>query len=271
MKYVIDHDYHLHSYLSECSSDPEQTPESMIKYAKEKGLGRIILTDHFWDESVAGASSWYSTYHKYSDISRALPLPRDPEVEMLFGCETDMDKNGVVGISKERAEDFDFIIVATTHMHMKGFTVDEEDYCNAPRLAKAWVDRFDALMRADLPFHKMGVAHLTTICIAVENGIHLEVIRLIPDTELERLFTKAAELGLGIELNACDFRVAPEDLETVLHPYRIAKACGCKFYLGTDSHKPREYAVFSNFETVIDLLGLTEDDKFILKQNPKPL
>ena len=265
MKYVIDHDYHLHSYLSQCSSDPEQTPERMIRYAKEKGLGRIILTDHFWDENVPGASNWYNTYHKYTDISKALPLPKDPEVEMLFGCETDMDKNGVVGISKERADSFDFIIVATTHMHMKGFTIEPEDYCNAERLAKLWVERFDALMNADLPFHKVGIAHLTSLCIAVENGVHYEVIRLIPDSELKRLFTKAALLGIGIELNACDFRASGEDLETVLRPYRIAKACGCKFYLGTDAHKDREFKVFDNFPKVIDALGLTEDDKFILK------
>ena len=264
MKYVIDHDYHLHSYLSQCSSDPEQTPERMIRYAKEKGLKRVILTDHFWDENVPGASNWYATYHKYTDISKALPLPRDPEVEILFGCETDMDKNGVVGISKERCDDFDFIIVATTHMHMKGFAIEPEEYCDAEKLAVRWIERFDALMNADLPFHKVGVAHLTSICIAVENGIHYEVLRLVPDSEMERLFTKAARLGIGIELNACDFRASGDDLETALRPYRIAKKCGCKFYLGTDAHKEREFKVFDNFAKVIDALELTEDDKFQL-------
>ena len=267
MKYVIDHDYHLHSFISQCSSDPEQTPERMLRYAKEKGLKSICLTDHFWDESVPGASNWYATYHKFTDLSRALPLPKDDEVEFLFGCETDMDKSGVVGISKERCNDFDFIIVATTHLHMKGFTIEPEDYCNAEKLAKAWVKRFDALLNADLPFHKVGVAHLTSICIAAENGVHLETLKLIPDEELVRLFTRAAQLGLGIELNACDFRESGEKLEAALRPYRIAKMCGCKFYLGTDAHKEREFAVFENFGKVIDMLDLTEDDKFTPKKN----
>lgn len=262
MKYVIDHDYHLHSYISQCSSDPEQTPERMLKYAKEKGLKSICLTDHFWDESVPGASNWYATYHKFTDLSRALPLPKDDEVEFLFGCETDMDKSGVVGISKERCNDFDFIIVATTHLHMKGFTIEPEDYCNAEKLAKAWVKRFDALLNSDLPFYKVGVAHLTSICIAVENGIHYEVLRLVPDSDMQRLFTKAAELGMGIEINGCDFRGSGEELETALRPYRIAKACGCKFYLGTDAHKPKEFVSFENFAKAIDLLNLTEGDKF---------
>ena len=262
MKYVIDHDYHLHTCLSQCSSDPEQTPQRLIEYAKKKGLRRVIVTDHFWDENVPGASNWYATYHKYTDISKNLPLPSDPDVEILFGCETDMDKNGVIGISKEHIDDFDFIIVATTHMHMKGFTVDEEDHGNAERLAKRWVERFDHLLSADLPFRKVGIAHLTSICIAVENGLHYEVIRLIPDTEMERLFTKAAELGLGIELNGCDFNLPNEQVDNMLRPYRIAKACGCKFYLGSDAHKAREFKAYDNFAKAVDLLGLTEDDKF---------
>ena len=265
MKYVIDHDYHLHSMLSQCSSDPEQIPERIIQYAKEKGLKRVILTDHFWDESVPGASNWYKTYHKYSDISKFLPLPKNGEVEFLFGCETDMDKNGVIGISKERCDSFDFIIVATTHLHMKGFAIAEEDYGNVDKLAAAWIKRFDALLSADLPFHKVGIAHLTTACIAVENNMHFEVIKRLPDEELVRLFTKAAELGLGIEINGCDFRFADEYTDVVVRPYRIAKECGCKFYLGTDAHKPREFAAYQGLLRAVELLGLTEDDKFVLK------
>ena len=266
MKYVIDHDYHLHSMLSQCSSNPEQTPSRLIEYAKEKGLGRIILTDHFWDESVPGASNWYSTYHKYTDISKWLPLPKDDEVELLFGCETDMDKNGVIGISRERCDDFDFIIVSTTHMHMKGFTIDEADFGNVEALARLWVERFDALLSSDLPFHKIGLAHPTSICIAVENGMHYEVIRAIPDGELVRLFTRAAELGMGIEINGCDFRFPEEYTKTVTRPYRIAKECGCKFYLGTDAHKPSEFSAYEGLVRAVELLGLTEEDKFHLRK-----
>ena len=264
MRYVIDHDYHLHSHLSQCSSDPEQTAERMLKYAKEKGLKRIIVTDHFWDEGVPGASNWYKTYHKYTDISKILPLPSDNNVELLFGCECEMDKNGVIGIRGERYDDFDFIIIPTTHMHMKGFTVDEGDYCNPERLARLWVERFDTLLNSDLPFHKVGIAHLTTACIAVENQLHLEVIRLISDSEMVRLFTRAGELGVGIELNGSDFYIPEGYVECVMRPYRIAKECGCKFYLGTDAHKLKEFKTYDNFANVIDLLGLTEDDKYIL-------
>ena len=45
----------------------------------------------------------------------------------------------------------------------------------------------------------------------------------------------------------------------------IAKEAGCKFYLGSDIHHPRNMPdVMGRFNTVIDILGLTEDDKFII-------
>lgn len=262
MRYILDHDYHIHSMLSQCSSNPEQTAENILKYAKEHGFSGIALTDHFWDEAVPGASNWYATYHKYTDISKALPLPNDTEVKFLFGCETDMDKNGVIGISREKYDLFDFIIVSTTHMHMKGFAIDECAHGNPDALARLWVERFDTLLKSDLPFGKVGVAHLTTRCIAVENDMHLEVIRRIPTEEMHRLFTEAARLGLGIELNGEDMSFAAKDADTVLRPYRIAKECGCKFYYGSDAHKPSAFGVCRNLDRAIDLLALTEDDKF---------
>ena len=141
MKFQLDHDMHIHSFISNCSGDSEQTAENILRYAKAHSLKQICLTDHFWDEGVPGASRWYREYHKYSDLIRALPLPADDEVEFLFGCETDMDKNGVIGISPERYDDFDFIIVPTTHLHMRGFTIEEADMGKVDRLAELWVER----------------------------------------------------------------------------------------------------------------------------------
>ena len=267
MKYVLDHDYHIHSYLSQCSGAPEQNPEEILRTAKSLGLSRIVLTDHFWDESVPGASRWYDTYHKFSDISKSLPLPSDGEVEFLFGCETDMDKNGVIGLSRDKYDAFDFIIVSTTHLHMKGFTISEDDYGDCERMARLWVDRFDTLLSSDLPFGKVGVAHLTTHCMGHENGLYLDVVRHIPDGEMYRLFDRAARLGLGIEINSSDMREDDRNMPDVLRPFHIAKECGCKFYHGSDAHKPREFEAIKAFARASDMLGLSEDDKFHIKRS----
>ncbi|MBQ8717291.1 MAG: hypothetical protein IJY43_05560 [Clostridia bacterium] len=71
MRYKIDHDFHIHSHISSCSHSPEQTNERILQYAVENGLSQICLTDHFWDESVEGASNWYKK-QDYAHIAAAL-------------------------------------------------------------------------------------------------------------------------------------------------------------------------------------------------------
>lgn len=263
MKYIVDHNYHIHSYLSACAKDPEQTAERIVQYAKDHGLKRVCVTDHFWDREapygVTENNPWQNWCYRqdYTHISQILPLPQDPEVEFLFGCETDMDMLDVVGLPKKNFDRFDFVIIAPSHLHMEGFAVkhgatDEEK-------AEAWVHRHEALLNMDLPFHKIGLAHLT---------YKYEVMDMIPEEDYKRIFTKAAEVGVGIELN---FGVPtdPDLLKKVLHPYRIAKACGCKFYLGCDSHRACELDVrYKNkLCRMVDALDFEESDKFIIKKD----
>ena len=120
-------------------------------------------------------------------------------------------------------------------------------------------------LNTDLPFKKTGIAHLACplICRGDHEG-HLAALDAIPQAELDRLFTKAAALGVGIEINAGDFLFADEEAEHVLRIFRTAKACGCKFYLASDAHGRESFAVVDGlFNRAIDLLDLQESDKFI--------
>lgn len=261
MKFIVDHDYHIHSYLSLCSHDDEHTPARILQYAKEHGLKKICLTDHFWDETVPGASGWYQKQN-YAHVAEALPLPTDPDVEFVFGCETDMDKFLTVGLAPEHYDRFGFIIIPTTHLHMKDFTIDAD--VTLEQRAEAYVKRFDKVLSMDLPFHKVGIAHLT--CSLMANATpedHLTVLDMISDEEFTRLFTKAAKLGVGIELNFPANGYSESNLPRVLRPYKIAKTCGCKFYVGSDSHKVREQEEgYENLKAMVALLDLEESDKF---------
>ena len=237
MKYIIDNDLHIHTRLSVCSHDNEQTPLNILHRAKERGLKTICITDHYWDSAVPinTAVNWWYEKQNYDHIKESLPLPEDKDVKFLFGCEGDMDSDNVIGIPKSRYDDFDFMIISTTHFHhMKGEKWDNVD--NA-RLAKNWVERFDAVLNSDLPFHKVGIPHLA--CELINNKSHadyLKTLDLIPIEEMERLFKKAAKLGLGIELNAYDMKCKIEEQDTILRMFHIAKDCGCKFYLASDAH-----------------------------------
>lgn len=262
MRYVVDHDLHIHSQLSSCSNDPEQTPARILQYAKENGLKQICLTDHFWDETVEGASDWYAV-QDFAHIQQALPLPRAEGVEFLFGCETEMDKFFRIGISPELMEKLDFIIIPTTHMHMRDFTIGACDD-TLERRAVLYVQRLHKLLQMDLPFHKIGIAHLTARLIAPANREdHMRVLDMIPDSVFADVFTTAAQKGAGIELNFRIFEYSDTELDTVLRPYKIAKQCGCKFYFGSDAHIPAQLdAAKERFEATVDALALTENDKF---------
>ncbi|MBQ8339000.1 MAG: PHP domain-containing protein [Clostridia bacterium] len=268
MRYQIDHDYHIHSFLSSCASDPVQDERYILEKAKELGLSRICITDHYWDSAVPGASKWYQPQN-FEHISKAKPLPQAEGVEFLFGCETELDKHMTLGCPASRFDDFEFIIIPTTHLHMTGFTIDEADDSIEAR-ARLWGERLLGLLEQPLPFHKIGIAHLST-CLLNWNrqsmADYLATLEQLSVTDMERAFTKAAEVGCGIELNLSDMRTAGNALHTVLRPFYVAKACGCKFYLGSDAHVPAEFEDYHEiYERVITALDLKESDKFHLAQ-----
>lgn len=266
MKYKFDHDFHIHSQLSLCSSDPEQNKDRIFQYAKDNKLNSICVTDHFWDDNVDGATNWYKIQN-FEHLSEIKPLPSDDEVRFMFGCETDFTKDFILGISDKTFDLFDFVIIPTTHMHMVGFVIPEEAANSNELRAELWVKRLDELLSRPLPFHKIGIAHLT--CPLFNNTSHenyLQTLDLLPASDLERIFSVCAEKGVGIELNMTDMSFEDSEADHVLRMYRIAKNCGCKFYCGSDTHHPEKFARAADvFNRAISLLDLSETDKFHIK------
>ena len=82
MRYVFDNDYHIHSQLSSCSRDPEQTTERILQYAKDNKLGSIVLADHYWDDAVPGASGWYQKQNT-PHITQSRPLPQADGIRLV--------------------------------------------------------------------------------------------------------------------------------------------------------------------------------------------
>ena len=268
MKFQIDHDLHIHSKISDCSNDPLQTNERILQYAMANGFKTICLTDHFWDSKVEGASRWYAPQN-YDHIKKALPLPQADGIKFLFGCETELSKDLTLAIDKATFKKFDFVIIPTTHFHMSGLTIDPEIRSPEAR-AKIWVERLRGVLNMDLPFHKIGIAHLTCPLITQKaqgftDEDYINTLNSIPQKDLDELFIKAAKLGVGIELNFGDVIFDESAEDAIFRIYKTAKECGCKFYLGSDAHHPdRLEKVIPYFQKAIDVLELTEVDKFII-------
>ena len=116
MKYIVDNDLHIHTHLS--SQDPAQSAERILQYAEENGLTTICTADHFWDKDIEGASIIYDG-SDFEHICKIKPLPQSENVRFLFGCEGEVNPDLTLGILKERFDEFDFIVIPTTHFHLE--------------------------------------------------------------------------------------------------------------------------------------------------------
>ena len=271
MKYVVDHDLHIHSTLSLCGNDPEQTPARILQYAVDNGYRQICLTDHFWDDLVPkNNTAWFAGWYDQQDfahVSQSRPLPQAEGVEFLFGVETDMTLDMVVGVSPQRYDAFDFINIPISHFHQEDFTIAKEDRTVPERVAAMFLDKLEAVLDRPLPYRKCGLAHLVSNKLC-DGSIYVQTIGLLMGDRLKALFTKAAALGIGIELNTGTLQFKDKETEeAVLGFYRLAKECGCKFYFGTDAHHPNGFVGQKAVaERVVDLLDLTEEDKFHIQK-----
>ena len=256
------HDIHCHSFISSCSSDEACTPEAVFRQANEMGYDTLCLTDHMWDSAVPGASSWYAP----QDIEHVLaskPYAKAEGMRCLVGCETEYIGNGRLGLAKENFDKFDFVVIPPNHMHMKGF-VRPENITTAEQMAELFTCRLEEISQLDIPMEKVGIAHLTCRLLFAEGKV-TDVIRLMDEERLQKIFATFARRGAGIELNAGSFAEMEIDADACLRLYRIAKQNGCKFYASSDSHSLKGYAsVGEKLPAVVEALGLTEDDRYII-------
>ena len=153
-------------------------------------------------------------------------------------------------------------------MHMVDFSIRAG--ATLEERAAAWVARHEAILDMDLPFGRVGIAHMVTALIALDPPkSELSVLDMIPDAVYRRIFEKAARLGVGIEINFAPYE-DPTDLARQLRPYRIARECGCKFYLGGDAHRPDELDKSGDsLRRMVELFEVEEADKFYVNQRRK--
>lgn len=257
---LTDHDYHIHTALSTCCGDERMTMENIIPALQAAGIREACITDHMWDRRMPGADDWYGP-QDVDHVRRNLPFPPSGDLKLYFGCETEFCGGTKIGISPESYDVFDFIIVPFNHLH-NNFSRPVD--CVTPeQVARLFVDHFEDLTRIPLPWHKVGIAHLTCALTYPGENLH-RVFELLDYDRLAGIFQKLQAYGAGIELNGGSFKddwQAHE--ETFLRIYRVAKAQGCKFYCGSDAHAVGALErVPTLLPIVIEKLGLTQADQF---------
>lgn len=256
---TVDHDIHVHTFLSACSSDPEALPANMLAKAAAAGIRTVGFADHLWDAAVPGASGWYAPqdFEHISQIREQLPADTGG-VRVLVGCETEYVGGGRVGISPEVAAQLDFVLVPHSHFHMEGFVRPAE--VNTPAAIAALLQtRFAEAVELEVA---TGIAHPFLPCILPERLD--EILGHIADSAFADLFGRAAERGVSIEITTGAFPSLRKGEgpgahdEAFLGVYRLALEAGCVFHFASDTHSLEGVGRVQGLQPFVDALGLSE-------------
>jgi len=261
MKFRLN-DLHCHTNLSLCSDDQSMNVFEMLKFAEAHDYHSLCVTDHMWDSAVPGADDWYAR-QSIEHVSQVLPLPKSDKVPFYFGCETELPICGVPALHKDNFGLFDFVVIPVNHMHMKGLTRPLD--VNTPeKMAEYLQTRLEKLLEQDLPFKKIGLAHLNCNLMFME-GSPADVVACMSEARLLRIMKGYAQAGTGIELNVACFEELETRPEETMLIYRIAKEAGCKFYLSSDAHRVVSLKRIPEIgPMLIDMLGLDASHQYVI-------
>ncbi|NMA07716.1 MAG: PHP domain-containing protein [Clostridiales bacterium] len=258
----LNQDLHVHTNLSLCAKS-DATVDAYLALCKDEGITTIGFSDHFWDPNVPGASDWYAKQDfTHINVLRTR-IPKDTHgVQVRFGCETEYCGHGKLGISRETARLLDFVLVPTSHTHMKGFTVPF-DLHTPEQYRRIMLDRTYEVVHMGIA---TGIAHpfVPLGCTCIEETLHG-----ITDSDYRKVCEAAAKNGVAMEINPDIFNhKCADDADGQPGEYRrfftIARECGCKFFAGCDAHTPKSFLCHDRIREFARICGITEDNIFIL-------
>ncbi len=257
----IQHDIHVHTNLSSCSSDPEQTPENILKKAAELGIRTVGFADHLWCRNIPGASDWYKPQDELHVLKIREQMPADCHgVKTLVGCESEFTGTAC-GIDRQHAALFDFVLIPCSHFHMLDF-VRPKEITSAEGLAKLLLEHWSAVLDLDVatgiahPFHVIGGdAIMDNICRHLRRS-----------EQLRYCLDKSAAKQVSIEINASYFPQLFGRAEAGFHDESIfvlleqTRRSGCLFHFASDAHELKNFGSTLQMQDIADQLCLRDDD-----------
>jgi putative hydrolase len=195
-------DVHLHTDRS----DGQLPLDSLHRKLAARGDRYAFLTDHARDCSVAGGLFPADFAAQRTELDR-LNERTDGTFAMLQGAEANVAEDGTLDITPASVPEL-AAVVASIHTDLR-----------SPR---------DQTARLVSAIETRGVAvlgHPRGRLYNVRGGVR---------ADWARVFAKAAERGVAVELNGC-----PERLDLDPRLARLANGAGCLFTIGSDAHAAR--------------------------------
>jgi len=216
-------DLHVHSDRT----DGRDSLETMVRAARDRGLEYVAITEH--SKALAMARGFDEARVRRSVEEIAEVRRQVPGIEVLHGLEVDILADGALDLADDALDLLDWVIIA---IHSR---LDQD--------AKAATAR--VLAALDHPaVHAM--AHPLGRMIGVREGVPLD---------LDRVFERAVERGVAMEINAQPERADLSDVNA-----RLAREKGVRFVIDTDAHSAVQlsFAQFGVFAA--RRAGLTRDE-----------
>lgn len=257
----INHDVHMHTYLSRCSNDPDFLPQAIIEKSKANGIKILGFTDHMWDKTIPGGDNNVYRYQDFEHVKKIHDMMPDivDGIKVLFGCETEYYGKGRVGISKEVANQFDVVLVPTNHTLTT--YAKEENLQKPSEIAIELVKRFKEVLSFDVA---TGICHPMLPLGFFDIGD--EIFKSISNEEFNECFSMAREKNVSLEMNSCTFPGVYDrgtkgfTDDTYLRFFTLAKEAGCKFHFGSDAHSLDDIDRLQKLEPYLKLLKFSEED-----------
>jgi histidinol phosphatase-like PHP family hydrolase len=185
------------------------------------------------------------------------------ETDILVGAEIDADPNAMDG--SLLLEDLSGIevILASTHFlpNARGTWWQRNTDWPEGELEKMYQEWF---------VWTMHVAANPNVDIIAHPGTSLAAIGAVEEfsgkviSDFEKLFTICAEYNTAVELNeTMQSKLDKKQLDTYWEVIAVAKECGAKISIGSDSHSLRKVANFKWVHSVIEKALISEKDIFI--------
>lgn len=190
---------HVHSNYS----DGRCAISELAEYAYKLGYKYIGISDHSKSASYAHGLNEEDIMQQHEEIDRL--NKKFSHFKILKGIEVDILKNGSLDYDTEVLESFDFVI-ASVHSN---FSMNKEEMTE--RILKAMDNPYVTILG-----HPTG---------------RLLLSRPAYEIEMEKVFQKASENGVAIEINA-----NPHRLDLDWRWCRKAKELGIKFAICPDAH-----------------------------------
>jgi HisJ family histidinol phosphate phosphatase len=256
----IDHDFHIHTVLSACCSDANQTVENISRVARELGLKKIGFSDHTWENPMLVPSAWYQPQGGSRIIELAHEAKRyaDDDLEILVGCEVETIAPGKFSISEKFAADLDYVMLATDHFHMKDLVLQPANYT-----PQVFADHMIEMLQAGIrcPFVDI-LAHV--FMPMGHYKLYGEIADTVSDARFIEVFSEAAEKNLAIEITLSflpdPVRGKEFSIEIPLRVLSLAKSAGCKFVFSSDSHAIEKFKHIKDLSFFVEKLNLKAED-----------